>query len=389
MPPPTPSAAQARHWRSASRALALLRGRAELTRRELGERLSLTSGGMSDLAGRLRAAGLIVESPAPVRRPGRPSSVWRAHPDAPVALAVDLRHGDWRVGQCSLDGEVTMLADGAHDGDPGGIVGRLRPVVAKLAAGLAGRLAVIGVAVPGQVSGTRVLQASMLTWRDVDLAELGAGTGVEVVAGNDATVAGVAEARVHAERPQVLLHVVVEVGLGGAVVVDGRPLRSDRDLHGEFGHLPLGDPGRRCPCGARGCWGLDFDAREVARTLGDPVPTDPRGYLLDTLARTTSSASVLGLRREAAASLGRGLAGLVNSLDPHAVTLGGLAGPVRRASPEAFEAAYADGLMLLHRERPPAVATATAGPHAVLTGIGLTALDHALDAEWLADWCSR
>src|SRR5262245_42361311 len=114
---PTPTTAQARHWRSASSALALLRGRAGLTRRELGERLGLTSGGVSDLAGRLRAAGLIVESPAPVHGPGRPSSMWRAHPDAPVALAVDLRHGDWRLARCGLDGEVTMLAEGVHDGD--------------------------------------------------------------------------------------------------------------------------------------------------------------------------------------------------------------------------------------------------------------------------------
>src|ERR1700710_1206354 len=91
---------QARHWRSAADALALLRARAGLTRRELGELLGLGSGGVSDLAARLREARLIVESPVRAEGQGRPTSTLHAHPEAPVALAVDVRHGDWRLGVC-------------------------------------------------------------------------------------------------------------------------------------------------------------------------------------------------------------------------------------------------------------------------------------------------
>jgi predicted NBD/HSP70 family sugar kinase len=379
---------QARHWRTAAAALALLRARGGLTRRDLGERLGLGSGGVSDLAARLREARLIVETPASSEGPGRPTFTLGAHPEAPVALAVDLRHGDWRLGVCSLDGEVEMLAGGAHDGDPDRSMALLRRRVTTAVRRLAGRVVAVGVAVPGQVSGTRLLHASMLGWRDVDLTRVNAAADIPVVAGNDAAVAAIAEARTHPARPDVLLHVVVEVGAGGALVVDGLPVRGARDLQGEFGHLPMGEPDLECPCGARGCWGVPFDPREVARRLGDPPPDDPRGYLDGLLRQSKAPADVRRLRDDLASRLGRGVAGLVNAVDPDVVTLGALAGPVRDASPDRFTDAYDAGLMALHRERPPLVTAASAGDDAVLAGVGLTALDKTLDATRLAAWAA-
>lgn len=377
---------QARHWRTAADALGALRGPPGLTRSELGSRLGLGSGGASDLATRLRDALLIVEGPAAAQGPGRPTTTLHAHPEGPVALAVDLRHGDWRLGTCALDGEVEVLATGPHDDDPGRALALLRRRVTTAARRLDGRVVALGVAVPGRVSGTRLLHATMLGWRDVDLARLGAGADVPVLAGNDAAMAGIAEARTHPSRPAVLLHVVVEVGIGGTLVVDGRPVPGARDLQGEFGHLPMGDLDRVCPCGARGCWGLPFDPRDVASRLGDRRPADPRAYLTRVLGRLDASDDVRRLRDDLASRLGRGLAGLVNAVDPDVVTLGALAGPVRDAAPESFAAAYDAGLMSLHRERPPEVTAATAGPDAVLAGVGLTALDRTLDASRLAAW---
>lgn len=65
-----------------------------------------------------------------------------------------------------------------------------------------------------------------------------------------------------------LLHIVVEVGVGGAFVVDGQPVPSAHGLHGEFGHLPFGNPEVECACGARGCWTIAFDIPEITRRTG-------------------------------------------------------------------------------------------------------------------------
>src|ERR1700733_15763822 len=111
---------QARHWRTAAAALELVRRRPQPTRRELARELGLASGAASDLVGRLRTARLVSERPAPAHGPGRPTRSVHAHPEGPVALALDVRHADWRLAACGIDGELELLASGRHSGKDGG-----------------------------------------------------------------------------------------------------------------------------------------------------------------------------------------------------------------------------------------------------------------------------
>ncbi len=347
----------------------------------------MASGPASDLVGRLRAARLVAERPAAVRGPGRPTTRLHAHPDGPVVLAVDLRHGDWRLAACGVDGELELVASGHHRGrSAGAVLAQLRQVIARAADQLAGRALAVGVAVPGLTAGTRVLDASMLGWRELELDMIAAG--LPLIAGNDATMAAIAEARVH-PAASVLLHLVLEVGIGGALVLGGRPAQGARGLAGEFGHLPLGDPEQVCGCGARGCWGLAFDPRRLASRLGQSEPADPRGWLREILETSQPSAEERRLRERLAADFGRGTAGLVNALDPNMVTVGGLAGLLRDAAPDAFQHAFEAGLMSVHRRRAPEVVTGRAGKDAVLLGTALATFDRVLDAPQLAVWASR
>jgi predicted NBD/HSP70 family sugar kinase len=375
---------QARHWRSAAAALELMRRRPQPTRRELAEQLGLASGAASDLVARLRAAGLVAERPALAQGPGRPTTRLYAHPQGPAVLALDLRHGDWRLAAGGIDGELAVLATGRHrDRDAGAVIARLRRIVTRAADELGERALAVGVAVPGLVAGTHLLDASMLNWRDVDLSEIGGG--LPVVAGNDATMAAVATART-LPAADALLHLVLEIGIGGALVAGGRPVQGARGLAGEFGHLPFGDPGQVCGCGARGCWGALFDPGRIAAWLGEPDPEDPREWLRRLFATPPPSAAARRVLSELAGDLGRGAAGLVNGLDPDIVTLGGLAVPLREAAPDAFRQAFDAGLMNVHRADAPTVATGRAGEDAVLVGVALTALDQVLDARRLARW---
>ncbi|MFL5830772.1 MAG: ROK family protein [Solirubrobacteraceae bacterium] len=319
--------------------------------------------------------------------PGRPTTRLYAHPNGPVVLAVDLRHGDWRVAVCGVDGEPEQVASGRHRGGRAdAVLGRLRRVVTGAADQFASRVLAVGVAVPGLTAGTRMLDASMLGWREVELDVIAGG--LPLIAGNDATMAAVAEARVH-PAAGVLLHLVLEVGIGGALVLEGRPAQGARGLAGEFGHLPFGDRDQVCGCGARGCWGLAFDPRRLASQLGQPEPTDPRGWLRQILDSSPPTAQERRLRSQLAADLGRGTAGLVNALDPQLVTLGGLAGPLSDAAPDAFQHAFGSGLMSAHRRPAPEIITGRAGEDSVLVGTALTAFDRILDAPQLARWTGR
>ncbi len=378
---------QARHGRAAAPALELVRHRLQLTRRELAAELGLASGAASDLVGRLRAAHLLTERPAPAHGPGRPTTSLHAHPEGPVVLALDLRHADWRLAACGIDGKLELVRAGRHSGkDAGAILTRLRGTVARAADRLGGRALAVGVAVPGPVAGTRLLDATMRGWRDVELSGLGGG--LPVVAGNDATMAALATARMH-PTADALLHLVLEVGIGGALVVNGHPVQGARGLAGEFGHLPFGDPGEVCGCGARGCWGARFDPPRIAARLGEGGPEDPRRWLRRLFEDGEPSVDEQRVRSELAADLGRGTAGLVNALDADLVTLGGLAGPLRNSAPRDFEQAFEAGLMRVHRGDPPEVIVGAADENEVLVGVALAAFDEVLDASRLALWAGE
>ena len=141
----------------------------------------------------------------------------------------------------------------------------------------------MSVSVAGTVSDARLVQFTTRGWTDVDLsvltADLPADADVPLLLGNDATLAGLAEARTGAARGAgTALHLLVAVGLGGTLVVNGEPVTGAHGAAGEYGHVPFGDRRMACPCGARGCWDLSIDGRALARHLAEPPPDDPVAY---------------------------------------------------------------------------------------------------------------
>ncbi|WP_328309137.1 ROK family transcriptional regulator [Actinomycetospora sp. NBC_00405] len=383
-----PSRARVDRWRTKAEVLAEVRRSPGLTRVELARRLSLSSASVTETVGRLREAGWITECRAPVQGRGRPTTCLDACPDGPRVVAVDVRHEDWRVGLAGLDGEVTDVVGARHGRDASAVADTLRAAVAEVARGH--RVVAVGLAAPAPVSDDGLVRATELAWDAVDLGSVTAALGPDPVplqVGNDATFAGVAEARTGAAAGAgTALYLTVEVGLGGALLLDGRPHLGAHGAAGEYGHLPFGDPARPCPCGATGCWGPEVDGRALARRLGAPAPEDPRSYAEAVLARAADGEEDAVLAVGAvAARLARGVAGLVHVHDPDVVVLGGLARGLR-ASP-AFDDAYERALMAFRRADPVPVLDAVHGDDGALRGAAALALDHATSPEGLAEIC--
>jgi predicted NBD/HSP70 family sugar kinase len=197
--------------------------------------------------------------------------------------------------------------------------------------------------------------------------------GVVFVAGNDASLAAAAEsARGAAAGASLAVHLRIEGGLGGAIVDHGRLLVGALGVAGEFGHMPFGDPAVTCPCGAAGCWGTAVDGTALARFLGQPPPPDPVSYARRIIADATDPTA----EREraavdaAAAALGRGIAGLVNGLDPDLVTLGGVGADLLAAAAGELTTAYRAGLMAFRRTTPPPVVPAALADDGPIAGAG-------------------
>ncbi|MDX6284088.1 MAG: hypothetical protein QOH03_5159, partial [Kribbellaceae bacterium] len=233
------------------------------------------------------------------------------------------------------------------------------------------------------------MQAPTLGWSTVDLSPVVAGAAVPLLVGNDATLSGVAEARTGAAAGAgTALHLIVEVGIGGTLIIDGSPASGATGAGGEYGHMPFGDRRRICPCGARGCWDLEIDGRALAEHLHEPEPDDPYSYAEAVLQRLDERPVSRAVGKVAAA-LGMGIAGLVNAHDPEVVTLGGLAIPLRAASPSSFSTAYSEGLMTFHRANPPAVLDSTHQQTGVLQGAAAVGLDQITSETALAKWSDR
>ncbi|WP_460656353.1 ROK family transcriptional regulator [Kribbella endophytica] len=374
-------------WQTAAEVLGLLSRQPGITRAAVARALQLSTGSATEVTARLRDLQLLSESPAPIQGRGRPTTVLAAHPLGPVVLALELRQGGWRSGVVSLDGSLEQLPARRHrGGSPASVLGALREVVVGVAEQYGDRLQAVALAVPGTVRGLELLQASTLSWNDVDLSPVVEGTGLFLLVGNDATLAGVAEARTGAAAGAgTALHLIVEVGIGGTLLLDGVPAGGASGTAGEYGHTPYGDRSVRCPCGARGCWDLEIDGRALARHLGEPAPDDPYAYA-DELLRGAQSSRVQRAVERVAEALGAGIAGLVNAHDPAVITLGGLAVPLRAAAPGAFASAYEDNLMTFHRTAPPPVLDAAHPTDGVLRGAGALGLDHLTSETSLTAW---
>ena len=202
--------------------------------------------------------------------------------------------------------------------------------------------AAVGVGAPGPVSDGVVMSAPNLEgWRGpVALAdELGAATGLPVVVDNDATVGALGEWTAGAGRgARNLLGVWLGTGVGGGLVLDGRPYRGAFGGAGEFGHLIVHRGGAICGCGRRGCVeayagraaleGAAVTAVEAGRPTALVEIQERLGKRRMTSAVWATALDegdplATRLFGDAIDALGCGIAGAINLLDLDTVVIGG------------------------------------------------------------------
>jgi fructokinase len=143
-----------------------------------------------------------------------------------------------------------------------------------------------------------------------------------------------------AENARIVFGVILGTGCGGGVVVDGRLLDGPRGIGGEWGHNPLpwttSDeyPGPSCWCGREGCletWvsgpGMAADHARVTTEILTAQEIAARAGCGNGTARATLSRH--------ADRLARGLAHVVNIIDPDVLVLGDMPPCVGESLPSA------------------------------------------------------
>lgn len=115
----------------------------------------------------------------------------------------------------------------------------------------------IGIGVPGPVDDNGVVNhCSNLGWGVLNIHDaLGKLTGLPVKAGNDANMAALGESwKGGAIGCENMVLATFGTGVGGGIVVGGKPIKGVRGAAGEIGHMTVNrDEKEPCTCGKYGC----------------------------------------------------------------------------------------------------------------------------------------
>ncbi|MFJ4015651.1 ROK family protein [Microbacterium sp. NPDC090014] len=299
------------------------------SRAALTEQTGLNRSTIADLVAELVRRGLVDERiPDVPGRVGRPSPVVTASARV-VAIAVNPEVDAIEIAAIGLDRSIVLRErlPNATVPTPGAVVSTIaeRIVAWREGALAAARIAAIGVAVPGLVrtSDGVVRNAPHLGWTDVPLAELvRSATASAAFVDNDATLGAIAEHRYGAGRgiDDVVYLNGGASGIGGGLIIHGRPVAGAGGYAGEFGqNRPRisADADRRTRDGV-------LEAEVSRRLLLDAVGLDSADdeTLAAELSESDSPVVAAEITRQAHV-LASALANAVNVLNPALVVLGG------------------------------------------------------------------
>jgi fructokinase len=249
-----------------------------------------------------------------------------------LALGIDL--GGSKIEIIALDPSGGVLLRRRRDSPRGDYQQTLDAVEALVgeAETELGARGTVGFGTPGAISpATGLMKNSNSTWLngrplDQDLAKTLARP---IAIANDADCFALSEATDGAAAGAAsVFGVIIGTGTGGGLVIHGRVLAGPNAIAGEWGHNPLPWPqqdelpGASCYCGLKGCLETWISGPGLARDHRQQTGAEltPPAILAAALAGDPAAEATL---RRYEDRLARGLASVVNLVDPEVIVLGG------------------------------------------------------------------
>ena len=194
----------------------------------------------------------------------------------------------------------------------------------------------IGVGVPAPVDSEGVVQnTANLGWgyKEVkrEMEEL---SGMKAEIGNDANVAALGEMWLGAGKGRKnIIMVTLGTGVGGGIIIDGKPLVGAHGAGGEIGHLCVNyEETDHCGCGNTGCLEQYASATGITRLANIRLAKDDKASVLrgqEVSAKTVFDAVKADdevakeIAEEFGKYLGHAMANLAAVADPSAIVIGG------------------------------------------------------------------
>jgi len=344
--------------------LDFIRAHSPVSRTEIWARVGLSRAAVTLIIKQLLSEGLVFELGHGASNGGRRPVLLEFAKDARVILAYNWHYR--RLLATNLASEVLAerLVQVPADADPAAFVRALGAAIAEFVPGtglVRDRIVGLGLVMPGLIGGRdsdEVVLSISQGWHNVPLKQmLERETGIKTCLEADAFADAYGEylGERGRESRSFVLFCVEDIGIGIAMVENGRLKKGSNGMLGEVGHIRLSETGPVCACGKRGCL---------------------QALILQGVA--DNGGSWLG---KPAVYVGWGIALVVNVLDPRKVVLAGpaVSGPM---GDEFFQAARSAALenILDADEREIEIRRAILGDAAWITGITGLVYDRVFEA---------
>ena len=323
----------------------LLRAQKPMSRADLAKETGLTKATLSLLASMLIESGVVQEGePVVSTTYGRPSTPLEIHGGSIAGIGLQINTDGYGCLALDLNGDTLgqeWVSEDMTGTDPYEIFAKLDAMTFPLESRRKRRGCKVvgaGFALPGIVTDDMcLLVARNLGWENVNLTRFNVVRRLDVVAGNEAKMAAIAQIPGYATERASFLNVVdrtdsfiylsTDIGIGGAVVRDGEVVMGSHGFAGEIGHLSVAMDGPLCSCGRHGCLEAFAGRRALVEAAGiaeDGDATSSEAIDMFLQRWRAGDSDVAKVVDQAADALVSAIASAVNLVDVDTVLLGGL-----------------------------------------------------------------
>ena len=316
-----------------------------MSRADLAKETGLTKATLSLLASMLIDSGVVQEGePVVSTTYGRPSTPLEIRGGSIAGIGLQINTDGYGCLALDLNGDTLgreWVSEDMTGTDPYEIFAKLDAMTFPLESRLKRRGCKVvgaGFALPGIVTDDMwLLVARNLGWENVNLTRFNVVRRLDVVAGNEAKMAAIAQIPGYATERAPFLNVVdrtdsfiylsTDIGIGGAVVRDGEVVMGSHGFAGEIGHLSVAMDGPLCSCGRHGCLEAFAGRRALVEAAGiaeDGDATSSEAIDMFLQRWRAGDSDVAKVVDQAADALVSAIASAVNLVDVDTVLLGGL-----------------------------------------------------------------
>ena len=186
----------------------------------------------------------------------------------------------------------------------------------------------IGIAIPGTTANGKVIKSVNLGLKNYSIVQrLEQKINLPIKIANDCRCAAIAENKYGAlKKYSREVFITLGTGIGGAVIINDKPLDTGEYPGCEFGHMVIQKNGLQCNCGKKGCFEKYGSMKAFKDNLRKELGLDEktRGQdLLDIIRKDQENTKIKKAINEYIENLSLGISNIINIFEPEVIGIGG------------------------------------------------------------------